>query len=259
MTTKLTKKVYERELERLQLELIDLQDVVREKGLRVAVLMEGRDAAGKGGIIKRITEHLNPRAYRVVALGVPTERERGQWYFQRYVERLPAAGEICLFDRSWYNRAGVERVMGFCSEDDVEEFFRETPALERMLVGSGLIMRKYWLEVSAATQEERFRERAEDPAKRWKLSPIDLEARKRYDDYSRARDEMFGHTDTPESPWFVVDAEDQRRARLNCIAHLLASVPHGSPKRAKISFPKLKRLGRPAPPPPSVARVPELW
>ena len=150
MAAKLTKKVYERELERLQLELIDLQDVVREKGLRVAVLMEGRDAAGKGGIIKRITEHLNPRAYRVVALGVPTERERGQWYFQRYVERLPAAGEICLFDRSWYNRAGVERVMGFCTEEDVLEFFRETPALERMLVGSGLILRKYWLEVSAA-------------------------------------------------------------------------------------------------------------
>ena len=259
MTEKLSKKVYERELERLQLELIDLQDVVREKGLRVAVLMEGRDAAGKGGIIRRITEHLNPRAYRVVALGVPTERESGQWYFQRYVERLPAAGEICLFDRSWYNRAGVERVMGFCSEADVEEFFRETPALERMLVGSGLILRKYWLEVSAATQEERFRERAEDPTKRWKLSPIDLQARKRYDDYSRARDDMFGHTDTAESPWFVVDAEDQRRARLNCIAHLLASIPHGRPKRAKVTFPKLKRLGREAPPPPSVAWVPEPW
>jgi polyphosphate kinase 2 len=259
MTAKFTKKLYEQELERLQLELIDLQDVVRETGMRVAVLMEGRDAAGKGGIIKRITEHLNPRHYRVVALGVPDERERGQWYLQRYVERLPAAGEICLFDRSWYNRAGVERVMGFCSEDDVERFFREVPALERMLVGSGLILRKYWLEVSAATQEARFRERAEDPAKRWKLSPIDLEARKRYDDYSRARDDMFAHTDTAESPWFVVDAEDQRRARLNCIAHLLVSIPHGQPKRTKPSFPKLKRLGRDAPPPPSVARVPELW
>ncbi len=259
MAAKLTKKVYEQELERLQLELIDLQDVVREKGMRVAVLMEGRDAAGKGGIIKRITEHLNPRACRVVALGVPTERERGQWYFQRYIERLPAAGEICLFDRSWYNRAGVERVMGFCEEDDVLEFFRETPAFERMLVGSGLILRKYWLEMSAAAQEERFRERAEDPTKRWKLSPIDLEARRKYDDYSRARDDMFGHTDTPDSPWFVVDAEDQRSARLNCIAHVLASIPHGQPKRTKPSFPKLKRLGRDAPPPPSVARVPELW
>ena len=259
MTAKLTKKAYERELLRLQLELIDLQDVVREKGQRVAVLVEGRDAAGKGGTIKRITEHLNPRAYRVVALGVPTERERGQWYFQRYIERLPAAGEICLFDRSWYNRAGVERVMGFCSEKDVGEFFRETPALERMLVDSGLILRKYWLEVSAATQEERFRERAEDPTKRWKLSPIDLEARKRYDDYSRARDELFAHTNTPESPWFFVDANDQRRARLNCIAHLLASIPHGRPKRPKPSFPKLKRLGRDAPPPPGVARVPEQW
>jgi polyphosphate kinase 2 len=259
MSERLTEKVYERELERLQLELIDLQDVVRETGLRVAVLMEGRDAAGKGGIIKRMTEHLNPRACRVVALGVPTERERGQWYFQRYVERLPAAGEICLFDRSWYNRAGVERVMGFCSEEDVLEFFRETPALERMLAGSGLILRKYWLEVSAPVQEERFRERAEDPTKRWKLSPIDLEARKRYDDYSRARDDMFGHTDTPESPWFMVDAEDQRRARLNCIAHLLESIPHGHLKRKKPSFPKLKRLGRDAPTPPSVARVPELW
>jgi polyphosphate kinase len=259
MSERLTKKVYERELERLQLELIDLQDVVRERGLRVAVLMEGRDAAGKGGIIKRITEHLNPRAYRVVALGVPTERERGQWYFQRYVERLPAAGEICLFDRSWYNRAGVERVMGFCSEEEVLEFFRETPALERMLVSSGLILRKYWLEVSAPVQEERFSERAEDPTKRWKLSPIDLEARKRYDDYSKARDDMFGHTDTPDSAWYVVDANDQPRARLNCIAHLLSSIPHGRPKRPKPRFPKLKRLGRDAPPPPSVARVPELW
>jgi polyphosphate kinase 2 len=259
MAERLTKKVYERELQRLQLELIDLQDVVRDKGLRVVVLMEGRDAAGKGGIIKRITEHLNPRACHVVALGVPSDRERGQWYFQRYVEQLPAAGEISLFDRSWYNRAGVERVMGFCSEGDVKEFFREAPAVEEMLVGSGLILRKYWLEVSAATQEERFRERADDPTKRWKLSPIDLEARKRYDDYTRARDEMFHHTDIPESPWIVVDAEDQRRARLNCIAHLLASIPHGRPRRPKLSFPTLKRLGRDAPPPPSVARVPELW
>ena len=259
MPANLKKKDYARELERLQLELLDLQDVVRAKGLRVAILMEGRDAAGKGGTIRRMTEHLNPRAYDVVALGVPTEREHGQWYFQRYIERLPAAGEICFFDRSWYNRAGVERVMGFCSEDDVMEFFREAPALERMLVGSGLILRKYWLDVSPAVQEERFGERAENPAKRWKLSPIDLEARKRYDDYTRARDDMFAHTSTPESPWLFVDANDQRRARLNCMAHLLASIPHGRPRRRKPSFPELKRLGRDAPPPPDVARVPELW
>ena len=221
MAEKLDDEVYRRELGRMQEELVDLQAAVRHDGLRVAILFEGRDTAGKGGTIARVTKELNPRAYRVVALGVPTEREAGQWYFQRYVERLPSTGEMALFDRSWYNRAGVERVMGFATEEQVEDFLRATPDLERMLVSSGLILVKYWLEVSAAVQAERFKERAKDPTKRWKLSPIDLEATPRYDDYTDARDEMMRRTDIPESPWYFVDADDQRRARLNLMAHLL--------------------------------------
>jgi polyphosphate kinase 2 len=258
MAEKLSDGVYRRELQRMQEELVDLQAAVRHDGLRLAIVFEGRDTAGKGGTIARITKELNPRAYRVVALGVPTEREAGQWYFQRYVENLPSAGEMALFDRSWYNRAGVERVMGFCTKEQVEDFLRATPDLERMLVSSGLILVKYWLEVSAAVQVERFKERAKDPTKRWKLSPIDLEATPHYDDYTAARDEMMARTDIPESPWYLVDADDQRRARLNCMAHLLDLLP----QRRRETKPKLGRLevsARDVPPPPGVVRVPERW
>jgi polyphosphate kinase 2 len=254
----LTDEVYDRELRRMQTELVDLQAAVREQGLRVAILMEGRDTAGKGGTISRITKDLNPRAYRVVALGVPTEREKGQWYFQRYVSQLPAAGEIVLFDRSWYNRAGVERVMGFATEEEVEEFLRSAPDLERMLVRSGLILVKYWLEVSAEKQEKRFRERAEDPTKRWKLSPIDLKARDHYDDYTRARDDMFARTDIPEAPWWAVDADSQKRARLNVIAHLLELLPYRR-EDAQPDLPKRKRKGHAAPIPDGVRVVPERY
>jgi polyphosphate kinase 2 len=258
MAEKLKKKVYEQELERMQLEFVDLQAAVRHEGMRVAVLFEGRDTAGKGGTIQRITALLNPRAYTVVALPAPSEREAGQWYFQRYVQRLPGAGEMALFDRSWYNRAGVERVMGFCTEPQAQDFLRAVPDLERILVADGLILVKYWLEVSAEVQEERFQKRATDPAKRWKLSPIDLQARKRYEDYTKARDEMLERTDTPQAPWYVVDADDQRRARLNLMAHLLDLIPaRRREKTAKLP----KRSGFPddPAPPAGVARVPERW
>jgi polyphosphate kinase 2 len=258
MAEKLDDEVYHRELQRMQAELVDLQAAVRHDGLRLAILFEGRDTAGKGGTIARVTKDLNPRAYRVVALGVPTEREAGQWYFQRYVERLPSAGEMALFDRSWYNRAGVERVMGFATEEQAEDFLRATPDLERMLVSSGLILVKYWLEVSAAVQAERFKERAKDPTKRWKLSPIDLEATPRYGDYTAARDEMMRRTDIPESPWYVVDSDDQRRARLNLMAHLLELLPQRR-RETKPKLGKLKVTKKAAPPPPGVARVPERW
>lgn len=254
----LDRGVYDAELERMQLELVDLQEAVKEEGLRVAVIFEGRDTAGKGGTISRITKHLNPRSYEIVALGVPSERESGQWYFQRYVAHLPTRGTMTLFDRSWYNRAGVERVMGFCTEEQAEAFLRAAPDLERMLVADGLILVKYWLEVGPEEQEERFRERATDPAKRWKLSPIDAEARKRYDDYTAARDEMLLRTDTPECPWYVVDADDQRRARLNLMQHLLDTIPQRRVARPT-KLPKLKRTGTAVPPPESVARVPERW
>jgi polyphosphate kinase 2 len=218
---KLKNKHYERELERLQEELVKLQYWVREQGLQVCVVFEGRDAAGKGGVIKRITRRLNPRVVRVVALGKPTERERGQWYFQRYVEQLPTAGEVTLFDRSWYNRAGVERVMGFCTDEEYERFLRTCPEFEQMLVDSGVVLVKYWFSISDAEQERRFRKRNRDPKRRWKLSPMDLEARERWVDYSRAKDEMFEHTDTETAPWYVVHADVKKHARLNCIAHLL--------------------------------------
>lgn len=258
MAKKLSDEVYEEELERMQLELVDLQEAVRHEGLRVAVVLEGRDTAGKGGTIDRITARLNPRAYEIVALGVPTEREHGQWYFQRYVTHLPAAGEIALFDRSWYNRAGVERVMGFCTEAQAETFLRAVPEFERMLVADGLLLVKYWLEVSPQEQEKRFQERVGEPAKRWKISPIDVEARTRYEDYSAARDEMLGRTDTPESPWFIVDADDQKRARLNCIHHLLERISER--RSAKVTkLPKLKKRPRDSEAPPEVARVPEVW
>ena len=223
---KLDRAYYEQELIKLQIELVKLQEWVRQNGLRVVVIFEGRDAAGKGGAIKRITEALNPRICRVVALGVPTDREKTQWYFQRYVEQLPAAGEIVLFDRSWYNRPGVERVMGFATEPQVEEFFRECPEFERMLLHSGITLVKYWFSISNEEQDRRFQDRLDNPLKRWKFSTMDLEGRDRWEEYSRAKDEMFKFTDTKESPWWVVDADDKKRARLNTISHLLARIPY---------------------------------
>ncbi len=219
-------KRYDAELERLHVELVKMQEWIRQEGERLVVLFEGRDAAGKGGVIKRIAEPMNPRGCRVVALPAPTERERGQWYFQRYVEQLPAAGEIVLFDRSWYNRAGVERVMGFCTDAEYHEFLRTAPELERMLVRDGIRLVKYWFSVSDEEQERRFRDRIADPAKRWKLSPMDVEARRRWVDFSKAKDRMFQHTDIPEAPWYVVEADDKKRARLNTITHLLGLVPY---------------------------------
>ena len=225
-TAKVDKKYYEKELARLQVELVKQQEYIRAEGLRVVVLFEGRDAAGKGGAIQRITESLNPRAARVVALAAPTEREKSQWYFQRYVAHLPAAGEMVLFDRSWYNRAGVERVMGFATEQEYQEFLRACPEFERMLVRSGITLIKYWFSVSDGEQEQRFQARVKDPTKRWKLSPMDLEARNRWVDFSRAKDAMFAVTDIPEAPWWVVEAEVKKRARLNVMTHLLSQVPY---------------------------------
>jgi polyphosphate kinase 2 len=223
---KLGNKEYLQELRTLQVELVKLQEWVRFKGLRVVVIFEGRDAAGKGGAIKRITESLNPRVCRVVALPAPTEREKTEWYFQRYVAHLPAAGEIVLFDRSWYNRAGVERVMGFCSEDEYQEFLRSCPEFERMLVRAGIILVKYWFSVSDEEQERRFRQRIEDPTKRWKLTPMDLQSRARWVDYSRAKDEMFRYTDIKQAPWYVVASDDKKCARLNVISHLLSLIQY---------------------------------
>ncbi|MEQ9553413.1 MAG: polyphosphate kinase 2 [Coleofasciculus sp. G3-WIS-01] len=223
---KLKKKVYKRELRRLQVELVKLHEWIKQKGLKVVVVFEGRDAAGKGGAIKRITECLNPRVCKVVALGTPTEREKTQWYFQRYVPYLPAAGEMILFDRSWYNRAGVERVMGFCTDDEYQEFLRSCPEFECMIQRAGIILIKYWFSVSDDEQERRFRQRMEDPTKRWKLSPMDLESRARWVEYSKAKDEMFAATDIKQSPWYVVEADDKKRARLNCISHLLSLIPY---------------------------------
>jgi polyphosphate kinase 2 len=225
-TKKVDNAYYEKELARLQVELVKQQEYIRAEGLRVLVIFEGRDAAGKGGAIQRITETLNPRAARVVALAAPTEREKSQWYFQRYVAHLPAAGEMVLFDRSWYNRAGVERVLGFCTDEQYEEFLRSCPEFERMLVRSGITLIKYWFSVSDAEQEKRFQKRLKDPTKRWKLSPMDLEARNRWVDFSRAKDAMFSATDIPEAPWWVVEAEVKKRARLNVISHLLTQVPY---------------------------------
>jgi polyphosphate kinase 2 len=218
--------VYERELARLQAELVSLQEWVRATGNRVVVVFEGRDAAGKGSAIKRITEYLNPRWARIAALPSPSERERTQWYFQRYIAHLPSAGEIVLFDRSWYNRAGVERVMGFCTDAEYERFLVQAPLFERMLVDDGVILRKYWFSVSDVEQERRFRSRAKDPMRRWKLSPMDLESITRWEDYSQAKDRMMQATDKPWAPWYVVESEDKRRSRLNVMHHLLASIPH---------------------------------
>jgi polyphosphate kinase 2 len=221
----INKKTYEKELARLQMELIKLQEWIRFKNLKVVVIFEGRDAAGKGGVIKRITESLNPRVCRVVALPAPTEREKTQWYFQRYVAHLPAGGEMVLFDRSWYNRAGVERVMGFCTDEDYSEFLRSVPEFERMLVRSGIILIKYWFSVSDKEQEKRFQGRINNPTKRWKLSPMDLNSRARWVEYSKAKDEMFAHTDIKQAPWYVVNADNKICARLNCIRHLLSMIP----------------------------------
>jgi len=224
--SKLKKKVYEAELARLQIELVKLQEWVKHKGLRIVALFEGRDAAGKGGAIKRITEKLSPRVCRVVALPAPTEREKSQWYFQRYIPHLPAAGEMVLFDRSWYNRAGVERVMGFCSEEEYREFLRSCPEFERMLVRSGIQLIKYWFSVSDEEQERRFQGRIYHPTKHWKLSPMDVQSRSRWVEYSKAKDEMFAHTDIKQAPWYVVEGDNKKRARLNVINHLLSLVDY---------------------------------
>ncbi|TDW92265.1 MULTISPECIES: polyphosphate kinase 2 [Kribbella] len=236
-TKRLPKKRYERELLRLQAELVKLQEWVRVEKARVVVIFEGRDAAGKGSTIKRVTEYLNPRVARIAALPAPTERQRTQWYFQRYVEHLPAAGEIVLFDRSWYNRAGVERVMGFCTNQEYARFLHQCPIFERLLVEDGVLLRKYWFSVSDSEQEHRFRSRVEDPMRRWKLSPMDLESITRWEDYSRAKDEMFVHTDIPEAPWYVVESEDKRSARINMIAHLLSTVPYHEVQRPPLELP----------------------
>ncbi|WJY67664.1 polyphosphate kinase 2 [Corynebacterium auris] len=223
---KLSKKAYEKELLRLQAELVDMQQWVVETGARLVVVMEGRDGAGKGSAIKRITQYLNPRTCRIEALPAPTERERTQWYFQRYVERLPAAGEIVIFDRSWYNRAGVERVMGFCTSQEYRRFLHQAPIFERLLVEDGIMLRKYWFSVSDEEQLRRFEARREDPLRRWKLSPMDLESITRWEDYSRAKDEMFVHTDIPSAPWYTVESEDKKRSRINVISHLLSTIPY---------------------------------
>ena len=257
---KLGKKHYEKELEKLRIELVKLEEWIKQKGLKVVVIFEGRDAAGKGGAIKSITESLNPRNCRVVALGVPTEREKTQWYFQRYAAHLPAAGEMVLFDRSWYNRAGVEKVMGFCDEDDYREFLRSCPEFERMLVRSGTILIKYWFSVSEEEQEKRFQARAQDPTKYWKLSPMDLQARSKWIEYSKAKDKMFACTDIPEAPWYVVNADSKKRSRLNCIRHLLSKIPYNdlTPKPMKLS-PRPKDKGYRRPPMSSQRFVPEFY
>jgi len=250
---------YDRELRRMQIELIKLQEWIRHEGLRVVVLFEGRDAAGKGGAIKRITESLNPRVCRVVALGTPTEREKTQWYFQRYVAHLPAAGEMVLFDRSWYNRAGVERVMGFCTEREYREFMQSCPEFERMLVRSGIVLIKYWFSVSDAEQERRFQDRIKTPTKRWKLSPMDLEARKHWADYSRAKDEMFAITDLKQTPWHVINAEDKKSARLNVIHHLLSMIPYHDLTPEPLTLPKLEKAKYVRPPMSEQNFVPEVY
>jgi len=238
---KLSKKVYKDELLRLQTELVKLQYWVKEKGLKVVVVFEGRDAAGKGGAIKRISECMNPRICRVVALGTPTEKEKTQWYFQRYVAQLPSAGEIVLFDRSWYNRAGVERVMGFCTHQEYVEFLRSCPEFEHMLQRAGIVLVKYWFSVSDVEQEKRFQDRLNNPMKRWKLSPMDLEARARWVEYSKAKDDMFAATDTTRSPWNVVEADDKKRARLNCISHLLNQIAYEDLTPPPLKLPKRQK------------------
>jgi polyphosphate kinase len=240
---KMNRKEFEKELEQLQVELVKLQEWVKATGAKVCVLFEGRDAAGKGGIIKCLTERTSPRVFRVIALASPTEREKSQMYFQRYMPHLPAAGEVVLFDRSWYNRAGVERVMGFATEEQVQYFLKYAPAVERAIIASGVILVKYWLEETMEDQTERFGERIHDYRKIWKLSPMDLESHRRWYDYSRARDEMFAATDTPETPWYVVDSHDQKRGRLNCISHLLSLIPYEEVQHEKVKLPDRQPRG----------------
>jgi polyphosphate kinase 2 len=254
---KLPKQIYQAELRRLQVELSHLKEWVVDKGERVVVVLEGRDAAGKGGVIARITKNLSPRVVRVVALPAPSERQRTEWYFQRYVEHLPAAGEIVIFDRSWYNRAGVEVVMGFCTKKEHKLFLEQAPVFERLLVQDGILLRKYWLDISEAEQERRFADRAKDPLKQWKLSPIDLASRDRWDEYQRRRDEMFRCTDTAESPWWVVESDNKKRARLNLMAHLLDSVPYRFSKTPPVTLPKRTPSKHQHDPPASVRRVPD--
>ncbi|MCX7242089.1 MAG: polyphosphate kinase 2 [Burkholderiales bacterium] len=234
----LDRHFYFRELFRLQKELVKLQDWVVHKKLKVVVLFEGRDAAGKGGVIKRITQRLNPRVCRVAALSAPTERERTQWYFQRYVSHLPAAGEIALFDRSWYNRAGVEKVMGFCDDDEYEEFYRSVPEFEKMLIRSGIMLIKYWFSITDEEQEMRFKMRIHDPLKQWKLSPMDMESRRRWEDYTKVKEAMLERTHIPEAPWWIIEAVDKKKARLNCIHHLLSQVPYGEIEHAPVVLPE---------------------
>jgi len=236
-TQKLPRKVYETELYRLQGELVKIQEWMRSTGARIVVIFEGRDAAGKGGTIKRVAEFLNPRVARIAALPAPTERERTQWYFQRYVDHLPAAGELVLFDRSWYNRAGVEHVMGFCTQQEYSRFLHQCPIFERLLVEDGILLRKYWFSVSDAEQERRFRDRLGDPMRSWKLSPMDLESINRWEEYSRAKDEMFVHTDIPEAPWHVLESDDKRSARINMISHLVGSLPYTEAKQPSVKIP----------------------
>jgi polyphosphate kinase len=259
-TQKISKKKYEEELAKLQIKLVKLQRWVQHKGLKVIVLFEGRDAAGKGGAIKRISETLNPRVCKVVALGTPSDRERTQWYFQRYVANFPAAGEIILFDRSWYNRAGVEKVMGFCTYDEYNEFMRSCPQFETMIQRSGIILIKYWFSVSDREQEKRFQDRIKDPTKRWKISPMDLHAREKWVDYSRAKDDMFAATDIPESPWNVVEADDKKKARLNFISHLLATIPYEDLPAEEIKLPpRQKAIDYERPPLETQHFVPEKY
>ena len=257
---KLSRKRYEKELARLHVELVKLQEWVKAKGLKAVVIFEGRDAAGKGGVIKRITESMNPRICRVVALATPTEREKTQWYFQRYATQLPAAGEIVLFDRSWYNRAGVERVMGFCTDEEYTEFLRSCPEFERILIRSGIILIKYWFSVSDEEQEGRFHQRLKLRTKRWKLSPMDLESRSRWEEYSKAKDEMFAYTDTKQSPWYVVNADNKKAARLNCIGHLLTMIPYEdlTPEPVKLT-PRRTKMRYSRPPMTYQTFVPEVF
>ncbi len=256
----LSTEFYEKELARLQTELVFFQEWIKEKKLKVVVIFEGRDAAGKGGVIKRITESLNPRTCRVVALAAPTEREKTQWYFQRYVAHLPAAGEMVIFDRSWYNRAGVERVMGFCTSDEYDEFMRTCPEFERMLIRSGIVLIKYWFSVSDEEQEHRFQSRINDPSKNWKLSPMDLASREKWVEYSKAKDEIFSFTDTKHSPWYVVPADDKKRARLNCIRHLLNHIPYQRVEHDPIVLPpRAKNEGYVRPPIDDQTFIPDYY
>ncbi|MCW2748265.1 MAG: hypothetical protein JWP10_1407 [Nocardioidaceae bacterium] len=256
---KLNKKEYEKELERLQTELVAMQEWIKKTGHRVVVIFEGRDTAGKGGVIRRITYQLNPRFCRVVALPAPTDRQRSQWYFQRYVSELPAAGEIALFDRSWYNRAGVEKVMGFCTQAEYDYFMRVCPQLEKNLVADGIILIKYWLSVSDEEQRRRFQGRIDDPARRWKLSPMDMEAQSRWVDYAEAKDQMFAFTDTKENPWYVVDAENKKSARLNLISHLLSMVPYESVDHEEVVLPPRQDRSYERPPIDSQSFVPHAY